>query len=51
MFGQPNCWVQILLFMPHVTMCTPSTRPGAGFVDPTLWENRETGSYFPENRI
>ena len=22
-------------------MCTPSTRPGAGFVDPTLWENRE----------
>ncbi len=30
-----------ILFMPHVTMCTPSTRPGAGFVDPTLWENRE----------
>lgn len=27
--------------MPHVTMCTPSTRPGAGFVDPKLWENRE----------
>jgi len=23
-------------------MCTPSTRPGAGFVDPKLWENRET---------
>src|SRR5262245_27511036 len=22
-----------ILFMPHVTMCTPSTRPGAGFVD------------------
>ncbi|MCU1259717.1 MAG: Nitrilase/cyanide hydratase and apolipoprotein N-acyltransferase, partial [Bryobacterales bacterium] len=22
-----------VLFMPHVTMCTPSTRPGAGFVD------------------
>jgi hypothetical protein len=22
-------------------MCTPSTRPGAGFVDPKLWENRE----------
>jgi hypothetical protein len=21
-------------------MCTPSTRPGAGFVDPELWENR-----------
>ena len=31
-----------ILFMPHVTMCTPSTRPGAGFVDPKLWENRET---------
>jgi predicted amidohydrolase len=31
-----------LIFMPHVTMCTPSTRPGAGFVDPALWERRET---------
>lgn len=30
-----------ILFMPHVTMCTPSTRPGAGFVDPGLWENRK----------
>jgi predicted amidohydrolase len=30
-----------IIFMPHVTMCTPSTRPGAGFVDPILWENRE----------
>lgn len=30
-----------VLFMPHVTMCTPSTRPGAGFVDPDLWINRE----------
>ena len=30
-----------IIFMPHVTMCTPSTRPGAGFVDPTLWKNRE----------
>ncbi|MEY3159623.1 MAG: hypothetical protein RLZZ49_1103, partial [Bacteroidota bacterium] len=29
-----------IIFMPHVTMCTPSSRPGAGFVDPTLWENR-----------
>ena len=29
-----------IIFMPHVTMCTPSTRPGAGFVDPELWENR-----------
>ncbi len=31
-----------IIFMPHVTMCTPSTRPGAGFVNPNLWENRET---------
>ena len=31
-----------VLFMPHVTMCTPSTRPGAGFVDPELWKNRES---------
>ena len=31
-----------VIFMPHVTMCTPSTRPGAGFVDPLLWENRES---------
>ncbi len=30
-----------IIFMPHVTMCTPSTRPGAGFVDPKLWVNRE----------
>jgi predicted amidohydrolase len=29
-----------VIFMPHVTMCTPSTRPGAGFVDPQLWKNR-----------
>jgi predicted amidohydrolase len=29
-----------IIFMPHVTMCTPSSRPGAGFVDPKLWENR-----------
>jgi predicted amidohydrolase len=29
-----------IIFMPHVTMCTPSTRPGAGFVDPALWANR-----------
>jgi predicted amidohydrolase len=31
-----------VIFMPHVTMCTPSTRPGAGFIDPKLWENRES---------
>lgn len=30
-----------IIIMPHVTMCTPSTRPGAGFVDPALWQNRE----------
>ena len=30
-----------IIFMPHVTMGTPSTRPGAGFVDPALWTNRE----------
>jgi 5-aminopentanamidase len=30
-----------IIFMPHVTMCTPSTRPGAGFVDTELWHNRE----------
>lgn len=31
-----------VIFMPHVTMCTPSSRPGAGFVDPDLWLKRET---------
>lgn len=30
-----------IIFMPHVTMLTPSTRPGAGFADPSLWKNRE----------
>ncbi|MBX9850645.1 MAG: nitrilase family protein [Cytophagaceae bacterium] len=30
-----------IIFMPHVTMCTPSPGPGRGFVDPALWENRE----------
>ena len=30
-----------VLFAPHVTMCTPSPRPGAGFVEPALWANRE----------
>lgn len=30
-----------IIFMPHVTMCTPSTRPGAGFINPKLWHNRE----------
>ena len=31
-----------VIFMPHVTMCTPSPAPGRGFVDPKLWDNRET---------
>ena len=30
-----------IIFMPHVTMCTPSPSPGRGFVDPQLWKNRE----------
>jgi predicted amidohydrolase len=30
-----------VIFMPHVTMCTPSSRPGAGFVDPALWKDKE----------
>lgn len=29
-----------IIFMPHVTMCTPSARPESGFVDPELWENK-----------
>jgi predicted amidohydrolase len=29
-----------VILMPHVTMCTPSTRPGSGYVDPKLWANR-----------
>jgi predicted amidohydrolase len=29
-----------IIFMPHVTMCTPAPRPGAGFVDPSLWKRR-----------
>lgn len=33
-----------IIFMPHATMCTPSPRPGAGFVDPRLWKNREADS-------
>ena len=30
-----------IIFMPHVTMCTPSTRPGAGLVDSSLWQDKE----------
>lgn len=33
-----------VIFMPHVTMCTPSTRPGAGFVDAELWKNKQENS-------
>ena len=29
-----------VIFMPHVTMCTPSSRPGAGFVDAALWKDK-----------
>jgi predicted amidohydrolase len=30
-----------VIFMPHVTTTTPSTRPGAGFADPELWRRRD----------
>ncbi|MDQ0640542.1 putative amidohydrolase [Pedobacter sp. W3I1] len=30
-----------IIFMPHVTMCTPSPRPGAGFVDAELWKEKD----------
>lgn len=33
-----------VIFMPHVTMCTPSPRPGAGFVDSTLWLDKEANA-------
>jgi predicted amidohydrolase len=29
-----------VIFMPHVTGCLPSTMPGRGTVDRSLWENR-----------
>jgi predicted amidohydrolase len=29
-----------VMFAPHVTMCTPSSMPGRGFVDDELWQNR-----------
>ncbi|MGB8705925.1 MAG: nitrilase family protein [Gillisia sp.] len=31
-----------IIFAPHVTMCTPSSMPGRGFVDDDLWQKRET---------
>ena len=30
-----------IIFMPHVTGCTPSPMPGRGWVDLKLWDNRE----------
>lgn len=30
-----------IIFAPHVTMCTPSSMPGRGFVDDVLWQKRE----------
>jgi predicted amidohydrolase len=30
-----------VVFMPHVTCCTPSPMPGRGWVDRKLWDNRE----------
>jgi predicted amidohydrolase len=30
-----------LIFMPHVTGCTPSPMPGRGWVDKKLWDNRD----------
>ena len=29
-----------IMFAPHVTMCTPSSMPGRGYVDDELWQNR-----------
>lgn len=29
-----------IIFAPHVTGCTPSSMPGRGYVDHSLWENR-----------
>ncbi len=30
-----------IIFAPHVTMCTPSSMPGRGYVKDELWQNRE----------
>ncbi len=30
-----------IIFAPHVTMCTPSSMPGRGFVEDALWQKRE----------
>lgn len=31
-----------IIFAPHVTMCTPSSMPGRGYVDDKLWQARHT---------
>jgi len=31
-----------IIFAPHVTMCTPSSMRGRGYVDDKLWQERET---------
>jgi predicted amidohydrolase len=33
-----------IIFMPHVTGCTPSPMPGRGWVDRKFWNNREKDS-------
>ncbi len=30
-----------IIFAPHVTMCTPSSMPGRGYVDDKLWQERK----------
>ncbi|MEB0261454.1 MULTISPECIES: nitrilase family protein [unclassified Mucilaginibacter] len=40
-----------VIFMPHVTMCTPSPRPGAGFVDASLWLDKETNKEMLRNEF
>ena len=30
-----------IVFAPHVTGCTPSARPGSGYVDDKFWKNRK----------
>jgi len=30
-----------VIFAPHVTGCTPSPMPGRGYVDDSIWQNRE----------
>ena len=40
-----------IIFMPHVTMCTPSTRPGAGFVDPELWKDKTKNAIMLRNEF